>query len=125
MRIVHVPYTKHKLTTLDLVAGDEILYRDENYFNQVNSGAYPNPTVIPNYNSTNKESEVPSDRIETGNMTAPIEEHKETGPLVPCKVRFEKARELWYLLLANIVLQIDNLKLKLNVFIYRFATERS
>ena len=29
MRITHVPYTKRRVTTLDLVRPDEILYRDE------------------------------------------------------------------------------------------------
>ena len=31
MRITHVPYTKRRVTTLDLVRPDEILYRDEEY----------------------------------------------------------------------------------------------
>ena len=31
MRITHVPYTKKRLTTLDLVQTDEVLYRDEEW----------------------------------------------------------------------------------------------
>ena len=34
------------LTTLDLLIGDEILYRDENYFADLKSGARQNPSVI-------------------------------------------------------------------------------
>ena len=36
---------KH-LTTLDLVIGDEILYRDENYFSELKSSGRPNPSLI-------------------------------------------------------------------------------
>ena len=31
MRITHVPYTKKRVTTLDLVQTDELLYRDEEW----------------------------------------------------------------------------------------------
>ena len=31
MRITHVPYTKKRVTTLDLVQTDEVLYRDEEW----------------------------------------------------------------------------------------------
>ena len=31
MRITHVPYTKKRITTLDLVQTDEVLYRDEEW----------------------------------------------------------------------------------------------
>jgi len=34
------------LTTLDLLIGDEILYRDENYFAELKTAARPNPSVI-------------------------------------------------------------------------------
>ena len=44
------------LTTLDLLIGDEILYRDENYFAELKTAARPNPSVsrIPSL-STNQE----------------------------------------------------------------------
>ena len=31
MRITHVPYTKKRVTTLDLVQTDQVLYRDEKW----------------------------------------------------------------------------------------------
>ena len=83
MRIKNVPYTKKHITTLDLIAGDEILYRDENYFAQVKDTSVPNPTVLGSFPELleRTSSDSPS------NMGAPpLEEHQEIGPLVACKV---------------------------------------
>ena len=94
MRIKHVPYTKKNLTTLDLVVGDEILYRDEDYFNQVQDEAEEayldqvrtltklNPVI----SEEETKPEVNNNNKNNSKMTAPLEEHAETGPLVPCKV---------------------------------------
>ena len=82
MRIKNVPYTRKHITTLDLIAGDEILYRDENYFSQVKDNSAPNPTVLGSYPKLLQQTlSEPSPA-----MGAPLEEHKETGPLVACKV---------------------------------------
>jgi len=85
------------LTTLDLLIGDEILYRDENYFAELKTAARPNPSVIrvPSL-STNQEisdcessSEIPSDdqlHHQQTTMGAPLEETGDVGPLEPCKI---------------------------------------
>ena len=94
MRIKHVPYTKKNVTTLDLVVGDEILYRDEDYFNKVQDEveeAYLDQVRnLTNLNPVISEEETKPEATNTNNnnskMTAPLEEHAETGPLVPCKV---------------------------------------
>jgi len=94
MRIKHVPYTKKNVTTIDLVVGDEILYRDEDYFNKVQDEveeAYLDQVRnLTNLNPVISEEETKPEVTKTNNnnskMTAPLEEHAETGPLVPCKV---------------------------------------
>ena len=82
MRIKNVPYTKKQITTLDLIAGDEILYRDENYFAQVKDTSVPNPTVLGSFPEISEQTLSDSPSI----MGAPLEEHKENGPLIACKV---------------------------------------
>ena len=89
MRIAHVPYTRKHVTTLDLVRPDEILYRDETWPRPQLGSLQPSaviggtPVVAgeadrDNNNNNNNNSD---------RMGAPLEEHGETGPLVPCKVR--------------------------------------
>ena len=46
MRRKYLTTRPKNLSTLDLLADDEILYRDENYFAELNSSARPNPSVI-------------------------------------------------------------------------------
>ena len=87
MRIKHVPYTKRNLTTLDLVVQDEILYRDENYFNQVQDEIEEQYLdQVRKLSSVISEEEVNPEINKSSTMTAPLEEHAETGPLIPCKV---------------------------------------
>ena len=87
MRIKHVPYNKHNLTTLDLVVQDEILYRDENYFNQVQDEIEEQYLdQVRKLSSVISEEEVNPEINRSATMTAPLEEHAETGPLIPCKV---------------------------------------
>ena len=89
MRIAHVPYTRKHVTTLDLVRPDEILYRDETWPRPQLGSLQPSaviggtPVVAgeadrDNNNNNNNNSD---------KMGAPLEEHGDTGPLVPCKVR--------------------------------------
>ena len=82
MRIKNVPYSRKHLTTLDLIAGDEILYRDENYFAQVKDNSAPQPSVLGSYPELLEQTLSES----SPSMGAPLEEHKENGPLVACKV---------------------------------------
>jgi len=90
MRIKHVPYTKRNLTTLDLVVQDEILYRDENYFNQVQDEIEEQYLdQVRKLSSVISEEEVNPEIHNSSTMTAPLEEHAETGPLIPCKVSNE------------------------------------
>ena len=90
MRIAHVPYTRKHVTTLDLVRPDEILYRDETWPRPQLGSLQPSaviggtPVVAgeADRDNNNNNNDNNSDK-----MGAPLEEHGETGPLVPCKVR--------------------------------------
>ena len=107
MRITHVPYTKKRVTTLDLVQTDEVLYRDEEWLARdkdtpglntrytrftrdmgytkcialiLSSIVIGGTPVIAEEVSTSGSGSDPA------NMGAAPQEHAETGPLVPCKV---------------------------------------
>ena len=98
MRIAHVPYTRKHVTTLDLVRPDEILYRDETWPRPQLGSLQPSaviggtPVVAgeadrDNNNNNNSSSNNNDNNNNSDRMGAPLEEHGETGPLVPCKVR--------------------------------------
>ena len=81
-----------RLRTFDrkVVLGDEILYRDENYFLNLKAGG-AQPIVLvasnltkPEVNSKAEVTPTPTEKNIT--MTAPIEEKGDSGPLVPCQV---------------------------------------
>ena len=94
MRIAHVPYTSKHVTTLDLVRPDEVLYRDETW-PRPQLGSLQPSAVIGGTPVVAGEAEADRDNNNNNNnnsdhsdkMGAPLEEHGETGPLVPCKVR--------------------------------------
>ena len=65
------------------MAGDEILYRDESYFNQLKSGSQPSQSFL---GSESHEPAIQNSIEQQKEMGAPLEEHKDTGPLVACKV---------------------------------------
>ena len=90
MRIAHVPYTSKHVTTLDLVRPDEVLYRDETW-PRPQLGSLQPSAVIGGTPVVAGEAEADRDKNNNSSdhsdkMGAPLEEHGETGPLVPCKV---------------------------------------
>ena len=107
MRITHVPYTKKRVTTLDLVQTDEVLYRDEEwlardkdtpglntrYTSCIRDMGYTKCIALILFSIVIGGTPVIAEEVSTSgsgsdpaNMGAAPQEHAETGPLVPCKV---------------------------------------
>jgi len=66
------------------VLEDQVLYRDEDYFENVKRG--PSLPSLPVLQNIDTEVKTDTGIIDTDAMTAAVEETGETGPLVPCQV---------------------------------------
>ena len=87
MRIAHVPYTRKHVTTLDLVRPDEILYRDETWPRPQLGSLQPSAVIGGTPVVAGEADRDNNNNNNSDKMGAPLEEHGDTGPLVPCKVR--------------------------------------
>ena len=107
-----MPYTKKRVTTLDLVQTDQVLYRDEEWLAGTKAITSGLNTRYLSFSRALKDSQVAvllpyvillsvviggtpviaeevstsGSSFDSANMGAAPQEHAETGPLVPCKV---------------------------------------